>query len=527
MGRFVNPDNGAFYVALNSEIYVDKTQLLEYTNKVLDSKQAMICNSRPRRFGKSVTADMLAAYYSKGAGSRNMFEGFKISSSQDFEKHLNKYDVIHFDVQWFMMASGQQNNFTEYIQNTIVDELKETYPGILKEATVSLPMALSCISEALSRKFIVIIDEWDAPVRDEVSESRLQDEYINFLRAMFKGTEPTKYIKLAYLTGILPIKKIKTQSALNNFDEFTMLDAGNFAPYIGFTEEEVRKLCNKYGRDFDKVKLWYDGYVLGDYEVYNPKAVVSLMMRGDFQSYWTQTGTYESIVPLINMDFDGLKSAIVDMAAGARVKVKTGGYQNDMVTFRNKDDVLTLMIHLGYLAYDKENKEAFVPNEEIRSELINVLDDEHWNEFVALKVKSDELLRATLDGDGDIVAEYIETIHSDFASAISYNNENSLSSVLSIAYLGAMQYYYKPIREMPAGLGFADVIFIPKKASASLPAMVIELKWNKSADTALFQIKNKKYTCALSDYEGDILLVGISYDKKTKKHECKIEKIEK
>lgn len=527
MGRFVNPDNSAFYVALNSEIYVDKTQLLEYTNKVLDSKQAMICNSRPRRFGKSITADMLAAYYSKGADSRNMFEGLKISTAEDFEKHLNKYDVIHFDVQWFMMASGQQNNFTEYIQNTIVEELKEEYPGILKETTVSLPMALSCVNEALSKKFIVIIDEWDAPVRDEAGESGLQEQYINFLRAMFKGTEPTKYIKLAYLTGILPIKKIKTQSALNNFDEFTMLDAGNFAPYIGFTEEEVRDLCNKYGRDYDKVKLWYDGYVLGDYEVYNPKAVVSLMMRGDFQSYWTQTGTYESIVPLINMDFDGLKGAIVDMAAGARVKVKTGGYQNDMVTFRNKDDVLTLMIHLGYLAYDKENKEAFVPNEEIRSELINVLDDEQWNEFVTLKLKSDELLRATLDCDGDTVAEYIETIHSDFASAISYNNENSLSSVLSIAYLGAMQYYYKPIREMPAGLGFADVIFIPKRASASLPAMVIELKWNKSADTALLQIKNKKYTRALSDYEGDILLVGISYDKKTKKHECKIEKIEK
>lgn len=527
MGRFVNPDNSAFFVALNSEIYIDKTLLIEYTNKVIDSKQAMICNSRPRRFGKSITADMLSAYYSKGADSADMFEGLKISASDNFKEHLNKYDVIHFDVQWFMTALNLEGSFTKYIQDTIIGELKEEYHGILKGDVCSLPMALSCISEALSKKFIVIIDEWDAPVRDGVNDDGLQEEYINFLRAMFKGTEPTRYIKLAYLTGILPIKKIKTQSALNNFDEFTMLDAGNFAPYIGFTEEEVKKLCDKYGKDYSKVKLWYDGYVLENYEVYNPKAVVSLMMRGDFQSYWTQTGTYESIVPLINMDFDGLKGAIVDMAAGARIKVRTGGYQNDMITFKNKDDVLTLMIHLGYLAYDKENKEAFIPNEEIRSELVNVLEDEQWNEFVSLKLKSDELLRATLDADGKSVADCVEQIHSEYTSAITYNNENSLSSVLSIAYLSAMQYYYKQIREMPAGLGFADIVFIPKRNMPALPAMIIELKWNKSADTALQQIKDKKYVRAVSDYAGEVLLVGISYDTKTKQHECKIEKIVK
>ncbi len=279
MGRFVNPDNSAFQVALNSKIYMDKTGLLEYTNSVLDTPEAYICNSRPRRFGKSYTANMLAAYYSKGCDSEKMFDGLTIGKSSDFKKHLNKYDVIHIDVQWFLSSCADIKSIISYITQSVLEELKEYYPEVLPNEVLTLADALSRIRNSTGQKFIVIIDEWDILIRDEATNKAVQEEYIYFLRGLFKGTEPTKYIQLAYLTGILPIKKEKTQSALNNFDEFTMVSAGTLAPFIGFTEEEVKNLCEEYHKDFDKVKKWYDGYLLRDYQVYNPRAVVSVMLK--------------------------------------------------------------------------------------------------------------------------------------------------------------------------------------------------------------------------------------------------------
>lgn len=524
MGRFLNPDYSAFETALNSEIYIDKTGLLAYTNKVINTKQAFICNSRPRRFGKSVTADMLTAYYSKGCDSADIFADYEISHAGDFRQHLNKYDVIHLDIQWCLAPAKGAAGVVSYIEKSVIAELKEKYPAIISEETVSLPEAMSEIYTVTGNKFIVIIDEWDILIRDEANNRDEQENYINFLRGMFKGTEPTRFISLAYLTGILPIKKMKTQSALNNFDEFTMLDAGALASYIGFTDLEVEKLCDKYHKDFAEVKRWYDGYVLENQQVYNPKAVVSVMLRGNFQSYWSQTGTYEVVVPLINMDFDGLKRAIIEMVSGSTVEVDTGTFQNDTVSFSSRDDVITYLIHLGYLAYDQRKQCAFIPNEEIRQELLAATKKTKWNELQEFEYQSEQLLEATLDREETLVADYIEQIHMEYASAIQYHNENSLSSVLTIAYLSAMKYYFKPIRELPTGRGFSDFVFIPKEEyRVDYPALVVELKWNKSAHTALQQIKDKKYPESLLQYTGNILLVGINYDKKSKAHECVIE----
>lgn len=528
MGILVNPDNLAFQVALNSEIYVDKSGLIKYTNKVLNTLQAYICNSRPRRFGKSITANMLTAYYSRGCNSEEMFAGLEISKSADFKKHLNQYDVIHLDIQWCIEPAGGPERVVSYISEKTIAELAEYYPGVLKEKTESLPEVLSRINGATGKKFIVIIDEWDVLIRDKDVNKRVQEEYINFLRAMFKGTEPTKYIQLAYLTGILPIKKEKTQSALNNFDEFTMLDAGVMAPYIGFTEAEVKDLCERYHRDFEKVKYWYDGYLLEDYQVYNPKAVVSVCVRGRFRSYWSETASYEAIVPFINMNYDGLKNAIIEILSGASIKVNTAAFKNDTVNIQSKDDVLTYLIHLGYLGYNQNRRTAFVPNEEIRQELTMAVESRKWNEMITFQQESEHLLEATLDMDEEAVVEEIEKIHTEYVSNIQYNNENSLSSVLAIAYLSSMEYYFKPVRELPTGRGFADFVFIPKpEYVSSYPALVVELKWNKNVKTALQQIKEKQYPDSVLDYTGDILLVEINYDKKTKEHQCLIEKYEK
>ena len=528
MGSYLNPGNEAFAVALNSEIYVDKTGLLTYTNKVMNTLQGYICNSRPRRFGKSITANMLTAYYSKGCSSKEMFSGLEISRAKDFEKHLNQYDVLHWDIQWCMEPAGGPERIVSYISEKTISELKEYYPHILPEEIRSLPEALSRINAASGTKFIVIIDEWDVLIRDEAADLKTQEEYINFLRAMFKGTEPTKYIQLAYLTGILPVKKEKTQSALNNFKDYSMLYAGPIAPYVGFTETEVQKLCEVYGQKFEEVKRWYDGYQIGKYHVYNPNAVVNLMLEGEFQSYWSGTASYEAIVPLINMDFDGLKSAVIEMLSGDHVPVDVTSFQNDTVSFANKDDVLTYLIHLGYLAYDRTFRTAFIPNEEIRQELILATKRKKWNELIVFQKESEQLLKDTIQMNGNAVAKEIEKIHREYTSVIQYNNENSLSSVLSIAYLSSMQYYFKPIREFPAGRGFADFVFIPNPEFQNYyPALVVELKWDKSVRAALDQIRDRKYPESVACYAGELLLVGINYNEKTKEHECRIEKYEK
>lgn len=528
MGKFLNPNNSAFQRILNSEIYIDKSMFIAYTNRMLNTEQAFICNSRPRRFGKSVTANMLTAYYSKGCDSAEMFSALEISKSEMYEKHLNKYDVIHFDVQWCCMDAGSAEKTVSYINENMLAELTGAYPQFVQQTAATAYGAMSDINEATGNKFIVIIDEWDFLIRDEAHNKAVQEEYINFLRGMFKGIEPAKYTALAYLTGILPIKRIKTQSALNNFDEYTMLDAGELASYTGFTENEVAGLCKRYNRDFESVKLWYDGYLLNGEHIYNPKAVVSLMLRGTFQSYWSKTGTFQSIRPFIDMNFDGLKTAVMAMLSGDSVHVRTNTFMNDMVNFRNKNDVLTLLIHLGYLAYDQEWNTAYIPNEEIRAEFADALEDDKWEELNEFEMKSDDLLQATLDINAEAVAAGIEKIYSEYDSVIKYNDENSLSSVLTLAYLSSMCYYFRPVRELPIGRGFADFVFIPKpRYTAAYPALVIELKWNEKATTALQQIKEKHYTDSLVQYTGNILLVGINYDKAGKKHTCVIEKLQK
>jgi hypothetical protein len=528
LGRFLNPDNAAFKRTLNSKIYVDKTEFLDFTNQMINTNSAFICNSRPRRFGKSVTADMLTAYYSRGCDSKKLFSDLKIGSLENFEENLNKYNVIHFDVQWCLEPAGNPKKLVDYITRNTLNELREEFHEIISEEIESLPDALSKINAKTGKQFIIIIDEWDVLIRDEAAQLDVQEEYINFLRGLFKGSEPMKYIGLAYITGILPIKKLKTQSALNNFDEYTMLDAGEIAKYIGFTQDEVKKLCVKYETDFEKVRHWYDGYLLGEYHIYNPKAVVSVVTKRTFRSYWSQTGSYEVIVPLISKNFDGLKTAIIEMISGDMVKIDTGTFQNDAVNFSNRDDVITFLIHLGYLAYDEKKQCAYIPNEEVRQELLKATRQKKWKEFIEFERQSDSLLDATLDMDEETVSAVIEKIHMQYTSAIRYNDENSLSSVLTIAYLSSMKYYFTPIREFPAGRGFADFVYLPKPEYINIyPALLIELKWNKNVKTALEQIKKNLCPESLLSYTGDVFIVGITYDKKDKTHKCKIEKDKK
>ena len=521
MGIYLNPSNVDFYNAVNhSQIYVDKTELIKYTNKVLFGEQKFICVSRPRRFGKSMAANMLTAYYSSGCNSKEMFSRLKIADSESFEKHLNKYNVIRLDIQKFANKTETVSDMLKLLQKRVINELGKTFE--ISDGETDLPFVLEEVFDSYQQPFVFIIDEWDCVLRDKKNSGEEQKIYLNFLCDLFKGQS---CVALAYMTGILPIKKYGKHSAINMFTEIAMTNPRELAEYTGFTETEVKLLCEEYKMPFDETKRWYDGYNLKGVSIYNPRSVVMSMTGHDYDNYWTSTETYEALKIYIEMNFDGLKDTIIELLSGEKVVIDTTKFTNDMVTFVTKDDVLTLLIHLGYLTYDFYTKEVSIPNYEISEQFASTIKVIGWSEVADSLKQSNELLKATLNYNEEKVAELIDKAHSDNTSILKYNDENSLSCVISLAYYSARKTYTIE-REPPAGKGFADLIFKPRKNSSN-PAMIVELKYDKSAEGALEQIKKKQYADCLKDYSGEILLVGINYDKEDKRHTCKIEKINK
>lgn len=519
MGVYLNPGNDRFQRSCNSEIYVDKTKLIKWTNKAINTQQNCICISRPRRFGKSMAAYMLAAYYGRDGDSSELFAPYKIAECETYSKYLNQYNVILLNIQDFVSLKPAIDDMILFLQKRVIAELKRKYPGVIAEDESFLSLALEDIYSEIGEGFIFIIDEWDCILRDRQYNADDQKKYLDFIRNLLKDKA---YVSLAYMTGILPIKKYGTHSALNMFDEYSMTDAGEYAEFIGFTEAEVEDLCRKYGIDFDTMKNWYDGYTFPQMpHIYNPKSVVDSIRRKNFSSYWTQTETYEALKIYIDMNYDGLKDSIIQMLAGERIVINTERFQNDMTTFESKDDVLTLLVHLGYLAFDQRESAVFIPNTEVRGEFRNAIVGEHWKDVIAALEQSDHLLQATWNQDGEAVAAILDAVHSQNTSILTYNDENSLSCVISLAYYNAMKEYTK-IREFPTGKGFADIVYLPKKYSDK-PALVVELKYDKSAEGAIAQIHEKKYVESLKEYHGNMLLVGINYDKTSKKHTCIIE----
>ncbi len=519
MGIYVNPRNRAFKEAVNSKIYVDKSKLIAYTNAVLNTMQKNLCVSRPRRFGKSMAADRLVAYYSRGCDSRELFTGLDIGKERSFQEHLNQHDVIRLDIQRFLFDESHLDVFIDKIQEAVIRELKGEYGEYFRVDQYGLPGVMEQIYDQVGRGFIFIIDEWDCVFRVAKEQKEKQKEYLDFLRGLFKGAE---YVDMAYMTGILPIKKYGEHSAINIFDEYSMVDPKELEEYFGFTGEEVRQLCMGHGMDYDEIERWYDGYLLGNRRMYNPKSVADALTWNEIQSYWTGTETYEALKVYIDMNFDGLKEEIAIMLGNGRCRIDASTFQNDMMTFKTRDDVLTLLIHLGYLTYDRKTKETFIPNQEITQEFIRAMKVGGWSGLIQAIGRSESLLRSTWQLDGAAVADGIARIHGETSSILKYNDENSLTCTIFIAYYSAKVYYMDPIMEMPSGKGFADAVYLPRRG-VDKPALVVELKWDKSAKGAIKQIKAKEYAKWVGDYTGEILLVGINYSTKNKTHECVIE----
>jgi len=425
-------------------------------------------------------------------------------------------------MQNFLSESENIEDMIEEIQRAVLYELILSSSDIPYYNNKKLLRSLQDVFAYNSVQFIFIIDEWDCIFRLHKTDGESQKKYLDFLRGLLKDQS---YVALAYMTGILPIKKYGIHSALNMFTEISMTNARGLSEFTGFTEEEVKELCEKYNMSFEETKRWYDGYDLKGISIYNPRSVVMSMTGNDYDNYWASTETYEALKVYIEMNCDGLRDIVVELLSGNRKEIDTTTFSNDMITFKTADDVLTLLIHLGYLGFDFETKEIFIPNYEISEQFISTIKILGWNEVVKSIQKSEKLLEATLKTEEKRVEEIIEEVHKESTSILKYNDENSLSCVISLAYYSARKSYIL-YREMQAGKGYADLVFVPRK-NCTTPAFIVELKYDKTASTAIEQIKQKQYCDCLKDYKGKIIIVGINYDKNNKVHECKIEELEK
>lgn len=544
MATYLNPGNDMFQRALESEIYVDKTKMIHYINSIVNTEQCYISVSRPRRFGKSIAANMLAAYYGKG-DSRQVFSGWKLAQCENWDRYMNRFDVIKIVMTDFIKKNKDVEASLEKMQRLIVRDIKMKYRDVDYFDTDDLIQSMSDVYAQKKTQFVIIIDEWDAVFRIRKEDKEGQTIYLDFLRDWLKDKG---YIALAYMTGILPIKKYGQHSALNMFREFSVITPMQLAEYTGFTEDEVKKLCREYNILYEDLSDWYDGYVVrtnipvemrdryraGEYEekdisIYSPLSVVEAVSTGSIRNYWNKTETYEALAEYIRMNYDGLKDAVALMMDGGSVRIDIRSYQNDMTTFHGRDDVLALLIHLGYLRYDLDTGEVSIPNREILDEFRISTQSEEWVDTFRSFRKSQELLQATWDCDEERVAGLLEWFH-DMAENKTYSSEAALSYAIQMAYY-AGQKYYTTIQELDSGKGYCDLVYLPSPKNVDRPALLIELKYNKSVSTAADQVRSRNYLQKLEHYRENILVVSISYNKESvctdenyKHHICKIER---
>ena len=550
MGTYLNPGKGAFEEALNSEIFVDKTEMIRHLNSLVKTSQKYVCVSRPRRFGKSMATNMICAYYDREADSRALFEKCKISKAQNqkdalaWDEYLGQFDVIRLVMTDFFKAGVSMDDAIVRLKRLVVRDLAKTYPDIDFFDKDDLIQSFQDVYAEKKSQFVIIIDEWDAIFREYKEDKEGQKQYLDFLRDWLKDKE---YIALAYMTGILPIKKYGKHSALNMFDEYSMTLPLQLAEYVGFTAEEVMELCKEWNLNYEGLKTWYDGYRLSykatkellaedavidtdihrEYEIYSPYSVVKAVRNKQLSNYWNQTETYEALRQYIDWNFEGLREDVAVLMEGGRIPVDITGYQNDMTTFNSKDDILTMLVHLGYLGYDAEAKELFIPNKEVLDVFKTSTKSRAWTVTFRALQNSQKLLEATWNLDERVVAELLEAAH-DKAGNKTYHSEAGLSYAVQLAYYAA-QDLYTIVPELDTGKGYADLAYLPK--DPKYPAMLIELKYEKNADTAIEQIHRQKYPDRLELYQGNLILVGINYDRTVseksvefKHHSCKIEK---
>ncbi|MBQ8706871.1 MAG: AAA family ATPase [Succinivibrionaceae bacterium] len=552
MGSILNPTKeNSFEILVNfkdKDIFVDKTDFIEKMSAKINADKRFFAVTRPRRFGKTVTAHMLLAYYSKGYAGKKLFDGLHIANKEGYTEHLNKYDVIYIDMNTidglFDGYSNQKqkvegvDDLVDYFEYSIIKELRSSndFSECIEKHQIKntgLLETLLAVAEDLNTKFIFIMDEWDLVYREYRDDEILQKKFIKLLKNLFKSDGGKACFALAYLTGILPIKKYNSQSALNDFKEYNMLSPEPYEKYFGFTEENIAEILRSPSCNIShqELKEWYEGYKLNGIDIYNPNSVVSAVNDGKCKSYWSGTSSNEEFVHLINMNFDGIKDDILHLVEGSTIQFSCATFQNDMVSIENKDDIFSLLVCLGYLGCvddGGDDRLAFVPNKEIKTALSSLVKAQPWFNSMTIIKRSVSLFDAITALDGNMAAEIITEIHnSPNISLLTYNREESMVFCLISGLMWRTEREYECFRELQSGKGSADLIYTPKR-NMNLPILLIEFKYGHSAEEALRQIKEKEYFSRYrdGDYSNDVLLMGINYDPKTKAHQCVIEKLD-
>lgn len=500
---------------VNEEYFVDKSSMITLLNKRISTKSKYICVTRPRRFGKSSVADMIGAYYSKAVDSKKIFNKLNISKAPTYEKHLNKYNVINISFNAIPENGDTYDDYIKMIRDTIKNDIAEKYPNINPENYFNLSSMLYDTKD----KFIFIFDEWDYIFTSNLFTEN-QNDFLEFLRNLLKD-QP--YVLLAYMTGVLPIKKYSSGSALNMFDEFTFLKDRTFDEYFGFTEDEVMKLCNK-NISFKELENWYNGYLTAKgIKIYNPRSVVKALENNYCESYWTNTGAMDEVTEYLKYNTLEIRDDVIEMVSGEEIDIVIDeDFRAGQGAPRNKEEIYSAMIVLGFLSY--HDGYLRIPNKELMKEFEKALRDKSFGYVSEIIENSKRMLKATVEGDTKTVEAILHDIHNSEIPILQYNDENSLSCVLTLAYLSARD-TYRVEREEKTGKGYADFAFHPRRKNDI--AFIVELKKDENPEVAINQIIKKEYVEKFRKENEDkrILAVAICYDSKKKEHNCRIEEI--
>ncbi len=536
MGVYLNSETACTLYRNETEkpYFVDKSLMLEELFPLVKEGSNYICITRPRRFGKTVMANMIASFFSRAHDSAHIFDSLKISKNKEYQTYRNQYAVIHIS---FNDISRQCTNYEQYlnrIEKRLIRDLRKAYPHIDLEQEDSAVDALTDLyAEEPAARFIFVLDEWDFIFHQPFVTEKEKMAYLSFLRSLLKDRP---YVLLAYMTGILPIAKYSSGSELNMFLEYTMATEEKFSQYFGFTELEVDLLFKKYenavkgSRNITRagLKAWYNGYhTKSNLRLYNPRSVIASLSNNNLGNYWTSSGPYDEIFYYIENNVAAVRDDLVQMISGSFVPVKVREYAATSMNLQTKDEIFSAMIVYGFLS--TENGKVCIPNRELMEQFEEMLLKEHSLGYVhRLAKESRRMLEATLSGDTDTMAEILEFAHNTETPLLQYNNEAELTALVNLIYLSARAQYHIE-REDKAGIGYVDFIFYPEK-NLNADCIILELKVNVSPQEAIRQIKHRKYDLRFRTklgekpkYTGRILAVGISYDKRRKKHECAIE----
>ncbi len=502
-----------FQEAVNSRIFVDKSLMIDKISRVIKTSDKYICITRPRRFGKTINANMLAAYYTKGYDSRSLFDRLAVAGTDGYDLYRNQYNVIYIDFSRRTDYCVTYEEFIRDITETLKEDLAEAYQELRKKEYKSLGRMLQDTGET----FIFILDEWDSVFYEAFMTDRDKRDFLGFLKGLLKDRS---YVGLAYMTGVLPIAKYSSGSELNMFDEYHFMEDHVYDSYFGFSAQEVKMLCEKnQGVSYDEIKYWYDGYYTSDGQsLFNPRSVSKALTRGVCLNYWTETGPMNEIGDCIEHNVDEVREDIVKLVAGIPVEVQLNGYSAVERQLDTRDEILSAMVVYGFLSY--HDGYLRIPNHELMEKYQRVLSRESMGEVKEIADSSREMVEATIAGDENRVAEILEKVHDREIPFLQYNDENALSCVITLCYLYARKDYHVE-REEKSGKGYCDYLFYPKKQGK--PAIILELKVDHTAADAIAQIRKKNYPQKAEKYRS-VLLVGIGYDRKSKIHDCMIEK---